>query len=78
MAKPEEFRIQIEPDGRVVLDGRGMELTSYRRIVELLEETVGPVQELDRAPDDPPQRHIHPAQSREQEESDRLDLGRDR
>jgi len=78
VVKPEEFRIQIEPDGRVVLDGRGMELTSYRRIAELLEETLGPVQELERAPNDPPRRYIRPVESREQEESDRLDLGRGR
>lgn len=60
MAKPEEFKIRIEPDGRIILNIDGMEESSYRRILELLEETVGPVSEVNIEPGDPPSRHIHP------------------
>ena len=52
MAHPEEFTITIEPDGRIILDGQGMHETSYRRILELLEATVGPVT-LEEAPAPP-------------------------
>lgn len=34
----------IHADGRIELDFRGMEATSYRRIIELLQDTVGPVE----------------------------------
>lgn len=44
MAKSEEFKFTIDKDGRVKLDFRGMEESSYRRIVEMLQEMVGPVE----------------------------------
>ncbi len=47
MAKPEEFEIEIGPDGKIRLDFRGMEVQSYRRIVEMLRDTVGPIEALD-------------------------------
>ncbi|MCL5269573.1 MAG: DUF2997 domain-containing protein [bacterium] len=60
MAKPEEFTIHIEPDGRIILEAEGLREESYRRIIAFLEETVGPVQQLEVA-GDPPTTHIHPA-----------------
>lgn len=54
MAKPEEFEVIIDKDGRIRLDMRGMSAESYRRIVEVLNETVGPVQEVESEEDDPP------------------------
>lgn len=47
MAKPEEFKFTIDKDGRVHLDFRGMEESSYRRILELLQETVGPTEAVE-------------------------------
>lgn len=44
MARPEEFKITIDKDGRIHLDFRGMEESSYRRILEALQEAVGPVE----------------------------------
>ena len=67
MATPEEFTIRIEPDGRIILDGKGMHETSYQRIVELLGEAVGPIHQLDVKPGDPPGRYLHPI-AREEEE----------
>ena len=61
VAKPEEFTVRIEPDGRIILEVEGLEETSYRRILELLEETVGPVRQIEAAGGEPPTRHIHPA-----------------
>ncbi len=78
MSQPEEFQITIEPDGRIILDGRGLHETSYRRILELLEATVGPVQELQRAPGEPPATALHrPAVKSEAElDTDELRLER--
>lgn len=47
MAEIEEFEVTIDRDGRIRLDFRGMSESSYRRIVEVLQETVGPVERLD-------------------------------
>jgi hypothetical protein len=58
MSRPEEFTIHIEADGRIILDGRGMEETSYRRILELLRETIGPARPLALDRSDPPGRHL--------------------
>lgn len=44
MGRPEEFRFTIDKDGRIQLDFRGMEEASYRRILQMLEEMVGPVE----------------------------------
>jgi len=75
VAKPEEFIVHIEPDGRIVLDGAGLHEESYRRIVALLEETVGPVREIELAPNDPPTRHLHPFTEKEGAHVARLELG---
>ena len=60
MAKPEEFEVIIDKDGRIRLDMRGMSAESYRRIVEVLQETVGPVQEVESEEDDPPSVREYP------------------
>jgi hypothetical protein len=60
VVKPEEFTIRIEPDGRVIFQGEGLQETSYSRILELLQETVGPVREIEAAPGDPPTRILRP------------------
>jgi hypothetical protein len=73
MSQPEEFTIHIEPDGRIILDGAGMHETSYRRILELLEETVGPVRHLD-ASEEPPSTHVHPVKRSAATSSQREDL----
>jgi hypothetical protein len=57
MSRPQEFTIHIEPDGRIVLDGRQMEDASYRRILELLQDTVGPARPLE-VEGDPPERYL--------------------
>jgi hypothetical protein len=44
VATPEEFEVIIDKDGRIRLNFRGMCETSYRRIVEVLQETVGPAE----------------------------------
>lgn len=74
-ARPEEFTIHIEPDGRIILDGQGMRETNFRRIIELLEETVGPVQQLEVSPSDPPERLVHSTQQTEDEELHRTRIG---
>ena len=76
MAQPEEFTIHIEPDGRIVLEGEGLSETSYRKIIELLEETIGPVREIQLSPQDPPRRHYHLSPSRPSATGGHLDLGR--
>lgn len=71
MAKPEEFEIEIGPDGKIRLDFRGMEVESYRRIVEMLRDTVGPIEALDVSdPEEPPtpQRLSERERTREDEE----------
>jgi hypothetical protein len=67
VAKPKEFTIVIEPDGRIILDVGGMQETSYKRILEYLEETVGPVRLVDVSPSDPPQRHLQAVHEDEEE-----------
>jgi hypothetical protein len=52
MAKPEEFKFTIDKDGKILLDFRGMEEASYRRILELLQETVGPAEALEAQADE--------------------------
>ena len=47
MSTPEEFEVVIGKDGRIRLDFRGMNEESYRRIVQVLEETVGPAEALE-------------------------------
>jgi hypothetical protein len=56
MAQAEEFTVVIGADGRIRIDFRGMSESSYRRIVEMLEETVGPVEpiEIEAGEDEPP------------------------
>ena len=46
MSIPEEFEVRIDKDGRIHLDFHGMEESSYKRIVEVLRETLGPVEEV--------------------------------
>jgi hypothetical protein len=77
MAQPEEFKIRIEPDGRIVLDAPGMHETSYRRIIEFLEATVGPAHQVEAAPLDPPSRHLHSAARADETEAEsaRQELG---
>ena len=69
MSRPEEFTIRIEPDGRIVLDAGELQESSYRRILELLAETVGPVQPLDAEQADPPRRFIRDSRTRQAEQS---------
>ena len=76
MAKPEEFTIRIEPDGRIVLERGDVQETAWRRIVQLLEETVGPGREIEVAPEDPPTRHLHAETGRDAERERRVDLNR--
>ena len=78
VVKPEEFTIRIEPDGRVILQADGLQETSYRRILELLEETVGPVREIEAAPGDPPALLLRPAtdHATSSEEEDQIHLDR--
>lgn len=57
MADAEEFKITIDRDGRIKMDFRGMNEESYRRIVQMLEETVGTVKPLEvEAGEEPPPR----------------------
>lgn len=72
MTRPQEFTVHIEPDGRIVLNLDGLEETSYRRILDLLAETVGPVQEVGLSPEDPPRRFLHSASA----PSESIELGR--
>ena len=76
MAKPEEFIIHINPDGRVVFDGREMEESSYRRIVELLEATIGPTHTIDTPPAPPPGRHFRPVRRPHSDQAGSMDLNR--
>lgn len=71
MSRPEEFTIHIEPDGRIVFDSGGMTETSYKRILELLADTVGPVQPI--ADEAPPERRIVGGRKAKREEAPRLD-----
>ena len=59
MARPEEYIIHIDADGRITLDGKDIHETSWRRIVDLLEETVGPVRHVQVNPEDPPRPRLH-------------------
>lgn len=56
------------PDGRIVLDMNGIQETSYRRILDLLSETVGPAQVVEMLPSDPPQPHLSAAAAQAEEE----------
>lgn len=76
VARPQEFSITIRPDGKIILDMNGVRETSYRRIIEFLEETVGPVSELEVTPSDPPERHICPTVEEEEQETRQLRLGK--
>jgi hypothetical protein len=58
MSRPEEIVIHIEPDGRIVLDGREMQETSYKRILDLIRETVGPAHAVEVDGGEPPTRHL--------------------
>jgi hypothetical protein len=69
MAKPEEFKFTIDKDGRIQLDFRGMEESAWRRILELLQETVGPAESVEVQSDEaePPRVFEHrPAESHEE------------
>ncbi len=61
MPQPEDWTIRIAPDGRITLEANGVTTTSWRRIVQMLEETVGPVAEVPLSPEDPPRRFLHAA-----------------
>lgn len=52
MAKPEEFKFTIDKDGKIQLDFRGMEESSYRRILEMLQDMVGPVETVEAQSDE--------------------------
>lgn len=80
MAKPEEFIVTIGPDGRIILDFRGMTEESYRRIVETLQETVGPVERIEVQADQSPPggvRELDSAKIKEEEKAE-LKLGQRR
>lgn len=66
MAKPQEFTITIDKDGQIILDMNGVREKSFKRILELLEETVGPVRVVEVTPGDPPQRRLHPQEQEEE------------
>lgn len=68
MASPQEFTVTILPDGRIVLDMNGIQETSYRRILEMLQETVGPAHLVEMLPGDPPQPHLNTTAVNEEEE----------
>jgi hypothetical protein len=76
VARPQEFSIIIRPDGKIILDMNGVRETSYLRILEFLEETVGPVRELEVTPSDPPERHLRPTVEEAEQETQQLRLGR--
>ena len=80
MARPEEFEITIDADGRIVLNFNGMTETSYRRIVEVLRETVGPIEslELEAEEGDPPQVNLRKAQDQTEDESKKIDIRKQR
>lgn len=76
MAIPEEFEVVIGADGKIRLDFRGMSVESYRRIVEVLQETVGPAEALDiESEEDAPPRVIQSetARDRTRDEEDRIE-----
>ena len=78
MAKPEEFEVLIDRDGRIRLDFRGMRESSYKRIVEVLRETVGPVEAINIEADDvdPPDVHERrPTESRQSVDEEHLEQG---
>ena len=74
LAKPEEFRITIRPDGKIELDFRGMEISSYRRIVELLQETVGPLEAADTEAEEGTPPGVHRAKEKKADQADEQDL----
>lgn len=76
MVKPRDFSITIMPDGKIVLELDGQKETDYRRILEFLQETVGPVQALELAPADPPERRLRPALTEEEQEAEKIRLGK--
>ena len=65
MAKPEEFTIHIEPDGRIILNEETMRTVSMKELLQLLEETVGPSHVIELAPEDPPTRHLSDKKAKE-------------
>ena len=76
MAEREEFEVSIDANGRIKLDFRGMSESSYRRIVQMLEETVGRVEPLDlEAGEDAPPKVIERQADRPPEQ--RLQSGRE-
>lgn len=74
MKKPDEFTVRIEPDGRILFETEGLEETSYRRIVEYLEETVGPVRTLEVEPGDPPRRFLTTRTDTQREDERQINL----
>lgn len=66
MNHPEEFTLTIMPDGRIVFDGAGMQETNYRRILDLLEDTVGPVAHEEGPPENPGRLYAQPAQGEQE------------
>lgn len=75
MARPEEFEITIGADGRIELNFNGMTETSYRRIIEVLRETVGPIEslKLEAEEGDPPRVNLRKAQDRTEEETKKIE-----
>lgn len=76
MAKPRDFSITIRPDGQIVLEVDGQQETAYKRILEFLEETVGPAQALELAPADPPERRLNQLAAEAEREAEKLRLGK--
>lgn len=72
MAKPEEFKFTIDKDGRVRLDFRGMEESSYRRILELLQESVGPTESVEAQSDEAEPPGVYEQRKKAEEEREEL------
>ncbi len=70
MARPEEFTFTIDKDGKIQLDFRGMEESSYRRILEMLQEMVGPTEAVEAQSDEaePPGVYEHRKSTTEEQE----------
>ena len=74
MSEFEDIKIVIGKDGRIRVDLRGMSAESYRRVVDMLEETVGMVQEVEAGEEEePPKVRELIEEKSDQDEEERLE-----
>lgn len=66
MSGPEEFTLTIMPDGRILFQGAGVEETDYKRILEFLEEMIGPVTPGEGPPENPGRLFTQPGTQEEE------------